>query len=337
MNKISFIVLAVFCFAFNSFAQTEVETIIEKANRLLNLDNQPEAAIVEINKAIAIEPQNGRLYAARANFYRFTENNAEVLNDAQKAAQLSPTDRDVLYAGALVLHQTQQENEALKIADQLITLGDVNRFGWSLRIQIKMQLEDFAGAFEDVTTALELFPQENMFRQNQAVLLRLTGDPEKAMAIYNAVIASLETKLNKPKYQSQKEQIVRDLTNFLFSRAGYYLSKSNTESAQADLTKAVNYAPTDSNYYRRAKVYRELKMYAEAEADLTKSLEVFKTFDKIQILIERGDIYVYERKYDEALKDYRETLKLDATLKEMFDQRVEWLNQMREKSPNQPE
>ena len=92
MKKIALVILVVFCFAYSSFAQTDVEKIIEKADRLSNLDDQPEAAIVEINKAIAIEPQNGRLYAVRANFYRFTENNAEVLNDAQKAAQLSPTD-----------------------------------------------------------------------------------------------------------------------------------------------------------------------------------------------------------------------------------------------------
>lgn len=336
MKKIALVVFAVFCFAANSVAQTEIENIIEKANRLWNVDGQAEAAIVEINKAIAMEPQNGRLYVLRANFYRFTENKAEVLNDAQKAAMLSPTDRDVLYGSALVLHQTQQENEALKIADQFIALGDVNRFGWSLRIQIKMQLEDFAGAFEDVTTALELFPKENMFKQNQATLLRLMGDPEKAIVIYNKGIASLEAKLDKPKYQSQKDQIVRDLTNFLFSRAGYYLSKSNIEPAQADLLKAVSYAPTDYNYYRRAKVYREMKMYAEAEADLTKSLEVLRSFDKIQILFERGDIYVFVRKYSEALKDYREILKLDATLKEISDQRIEWLNQMREKYSNQP-
>src|SRR5215203_677647 len=292
MKKLTLIFLALLYLCLPAAAQTEVETIVEKAKRL-NLEQKTDEAIAEVNKAIVIEPNNADLYLTRANFYWDSDKASEVLKDAQKAAALSPTDRKFLYFAALVVHRSQQYKEALTIADQLIALGDVDRFGWSLRIQIKMQLKDFVGAFDDVTTALELFPNENMFKQNQATLIRLTGDSDKALEIYNKVIASSEKRLPKTKNEGEKAQIIRDLTDFLFSRAGFYLSKSNLEPAQADLIKAVDYAPTDTNYYRRAKIYHELKMYVEAIADLTRALEVFKQFDKIQILIERGDNYVF--------------------------------------------
>jgi tetratricopeptide (TPR) repeat protein len=330
MKKFPLILLTVFLSAFSVFAQTEIENIIEKANRL-NLEQKTAEAITEINRGIAIEPNNPNLYLTRANFYNFSDNKPEILADAQKAASLSPTDRKVLYFSASVLQQSQQLKEALKVADELIALGDVDSFGWSLRINIKMQLQDFVGAFEDTTTALELFPQENMFKQSQAALLRLAGNSDKALEIYNAEIAASERKLNKAKNEYEKPPIIRDLTGFLFSRAGFYLSKSNNEKARADLIKAVNYEPTDFNYYHRAKIYREMELFAEAEADLTKALEILKGFDKVTILIERGDVYVESGKYDDALQDYQEVLKLDSTLKDLFDQRVIWIKQMRGK------
>ncbi len=330
MNKLTLILLAILCLSLQIAAQTEVERIVEKAKQL-HVEQKTAEAIAEINKAIVIEPNNAELYLTRAGYNRFLDNKTDILNDAQKAALLAPTDRRVLYFSAQVLHGSQQETEALKIADQLIALGDVDRFGWSLRINIKMQLKDFVGAYEDVTTALELFPKENMFKQNQAMLIRLMGDSDKALEIYNAVIASSEKKLSKTKTEGEKEQIIRDLTDFHFSRAGYYFSKSNDELGRSDLLKAVGYAPTDSNFYRRARIFRDQEMYREAISDLTKALEILKQFDKVQILIERGDVYVESGQYDEALKDYQEVLNLDATLKDVYDQRVNWIKQMRAK------
>lgn len=335
MKIFPLLIVFVLFFSLPALAQTEVEKIAQRA-KLLHLDNKADEAMAEINKAIGIEPQNADLYLTRAEFFYSAENKPEVLRDAQKAASLQPTDRRVLYFSGEVLRRSGQLKEALTIADQLLALGEVDRFGWSLRIQIKMQLEDIAGAFEDVTTALELFPKENMFKLYQATLIRLMSNSEIALKIYDKVIASSEKKLPKAKNEDEKAQIIRDLTNFLFSRAGYYLSKSNTELALADLIKVIDYAPQDNNYFRRAKIYREIKMFPEAVADLTKALEVLKQFDKVQILIERGDIYVFTEKYDEALKDYEEALKLDAAIKEIYDGRMAWLNRMREKSPNQP-
>jgi tetratricopeptide (TPR) repeat protein len=330
MKKFPLILLTVFLSAFSVFAQTEIENIIEKANRL-NLEQKTAEAIAEINRGIAIEPNNPNLYLTRANFYNFSDNKPEILADAQKAASLSPTDRKILYFSALVLYASQQIKESLKIADELIALGDVDSFGWSLRINIKMQLQDFVGAFEDITTALELFPNESMLKQTRAVLLRLTGDSDKALEVYNIEISLLEKKLNKAKNENEKPPILFDLTGFLFARAGYYLSKSNNEQACADLIKAVNYTPTAVNYFNRADFYRQMEMFVEAETDLTKALEIRTDFPEIQILINRGDVYVESGKYDEALKDYQEVLKLDATLKDFFDQRVIWIKQMRGK------
>ena len=323
-------------FAYPLFAQTEVESIIKNAQQLSNQEKFDEA-VAEISKAIAIQPNNPDLYSHRANYNFLSWKDALILEDAKKAASLNPTDRKVLYFSAQILQKSRHYQEALRISDALMALGDVDWVGWSLRVSIKTHLEDFIGAFEDTTTAAGLFPQVNMFKQNQANLIRLLGDSDKALEMYNVLIASLEAKFGKIKGEDEKAQARRDLTSFLFSRAGLNFAKFNNEQALADLLNAVNYSPTEMTYLRRAKIYRERKMYSEALADLNKALEINKQPEQIMFLIERGDVYYLMQKYAEAIQDYEQVAKLDEKqLKEPMQKRITLAKQKMKENGNQP-
>ncbi len=336
MKKLLLILFVFLLFAFPLFAQTDIEGLVKNAQELSH-QNKFDEAVAEIGKAIAVQPNNPDLYLHRAEYNFLLEKKAAVLEDAQKAATLNPTDKKVLYFSALILHKSRQYQEALKIADALIALGDVDRFGWSLRVQIKTHLEDFIGAFEDATTAAELFPLDNTLKQNQANLIRLMGDSDKALEMYNTLIASLERKFGKIKNEDEKAQAKRDLTSFLFSRAGLNFAKFNNEQAQSDMLKAVNYSPTEFNYLRRAKIYRQQKMYAEAVADLNKALEINKQPEKIMFLIERGDVYYLMQKYAEAIADFEQIIKLDEQqLKEPMQRRIALAKQKMQGNVNEP-
>jgi tetratricopeptide (TPR) repeat protein len=318
MKKLSVSLLALFLCIVSVFGQTTTENFVETAKQF-DHEGKFNEAVAEISKAIAAQPNNADLYITRANYNLLLEKKSEVLSDAQKAVSLAPTDKKILYFSALVLRKSQQYEEALKISDSHIALGDADRFAWYLRIGIKTQLRDLIGAFEDATAAAELFPQDNTFKQNQASLIRLTGDSDKALEMYNSRIASLEIKTNKAKDESTK----RDLSSLLFSRADLYFSKLNNEAAKSDLLKAVSYLPTEFTYLLRAKVYKQQKMYPEAVADLTKALEINKQQEKIIFLIERGDLYYLMQKYSEAISDYEEILKLDdGQLKDLMQRRI---------------
>lgn len=323
MKYLTIILLVFPLLNFSVFAQTEVESYLEKA-RQFNKEQKFEDAANEITKAIALQPNDADLYLTRANYYLFLDKKAEILNDAQKAASLSPTDKKILYFSALILHKTQQHREALKISDALMALGDVDRFGWSLRVGIKTHLEDFAGAFEDVSTAIELFPQDAMLKQNQANLIRLMGNSEKALEMYNKLIAKYEVKFSKATDKNEKATLGRDLAMFLFSRAGIYFAKFDKEKAQADLIKAGEYEKFNQyNYAFRARIYKSQKMYPEALADLTAAIEYDKDDDDVTFLIDRGDVYFAMGRFAEAIQDYEQVIKLDeAQLKEMMQKRI---------------
>lgn len=331
MKKSLLILLAVLILSLSAFAQSKAEKLVVEA-RKMNAEKKTAESYAAINRAIALEPNNAELYLTRADFYFLDENKAEVLNDAQKAASLAPTDRKTLYFAALVLHRSQQYAEALKISDQLMTLGAVELRAWHLRVQIKTHLEDFFGAFEDATAAGEQYPDDDYLKQYQANLIRLMGNGEKALEMYNALIEAAEKKLAQAKNEIAKEKIKRALSMYLFSRAGVNFTKFFKEQALADLTKAVEYLPVATSYFWRAKMYRQQKMLPEAIADLTTALGFNNGIDKVQVFIERGDVYAFMEKFDEAHRDYEQALKLDSAIRPLFDARVAWLNGLRAKN-----
>lgn len=335
MKRLFVSLLFLFFSAAGVAAQTEAATLVEKA-RLFYNDQKFSEAVAEISKAIAFEPGNADLYITRAEYNFLLEKKTDVLNDAQKAVSLAPTDKKILYFSAQILRQSGQYEQALKISDSHIALGDADRFAWGLRVSIKTHLKDFIGAFEDATAAAEIFPQDSIFKQNQANLIRLMGDSDKALEMYNKQIAALETRFNKTKDANEKTQLKRDLISFLFSRSGILFSKLENEQAKSDLIKAIEYEPTESNYFRRAKSYRQQKMYAESVADLNKVVGMNGQFDKAVLFIERGDVLYSMQKYAEAIADYERALKLDEThLKDLMQNRIKLAKQKMEVS-NQP-
>ncbi|MGI8639598.1 MAG: tetratricopeptide repeat protein, partial [Pyrinomonadaceae bacterium] len=174
MKNLPFCFIAILLFAIPAFAQNDIKTFKDNAGEL-SLQGKFNEAITEINKAIALQPNDADLILKRAELQRFAENNQAFINDVQKAVLINPSDKKVLYSGALLLHRAGNYEQALKICSELFALGEPDVWAWQLIVRIKTHLEDFVGAFEDVSKAIELFPENAVFRQNQANLIRLMG------------------------------------------------------------------------------------------------------------------------------------------------------------------
>ncbi len=329
MKTILLIFSLIAFFSISAFAQTQVETILKKVAQY-DRDGNFQDAVNEIGKAIEIEPNNANLYIRRANLNLLLEKNADVLEDAKKAVSIDPTDKKILYSSALVLQQNRQHEEALKIADSLMALCDVNWFGWQLLVGIKTHLEDFVGAFETVTAAIELFPQVESLKQNQANLLRLMGDSDKALEMFTVLINKSTATLKKAKTEVEKQSIKRDLSMFLFSRARLNVLKFDKTQGISDANSAVELLTEKYSYLSRARIYLDLKMYDEALADFTKAIDSAKNDDDedISALLSRGDVYFNLKRYEEALKDYEQVIKIDEKqMKILLQERVNFIKQ----------
>jgi tetratricopeptide (TPR) repeat protein len=327
--------IAILLLAFPAFAQNDFESIQKKVEELGN-QGKFNDAIAELNKVIELQPNDANLILRRAEFHWFAKNNQALLNDVQKAVSINPSDKQILYFGTQLLNRTGNYEQALKNCNELFALGEPDYWTWQLIAQIKTNLKDFAGAFEDVSNAVELFPEDTRFKQNQAILISLMGNSKKAIEIYTSFISANEKKLSAEKDENKKERFKYDLSQLLFKRSRIYFENFDKESAQVDLIKAVETLPTASIYYQRARHYIMFKMPTEALPDLNKAIELGKDKADFGYFLDRGDIYFEMQKYSEAIQDYEQVIKRQDTLTELMQKRVVLAKQKMQQDTNQP-
>ena len=300
-----------------------LDQMLDRAAKL-SAGGQHAEAVEEITRAIEREPKNARLYLLRAETNRLLDRRNLGLEDAAKAVSLAPTDAKVLYQAVQFYRQAQKLGEALRISNHLIKLVDADSFAWTQRIVIKMQLDDFAGAYEDATRAAELFPEVNAFRQYQAAITRRTGDAEKSLAMLDVLIAAVERKYAAVQDENDRRQLERDLTSLYFNRADLRFAEQAIEEAKSDLLRAVAFRPDEMTYLTRAQIYRKQKMYDEALADIAQAMKLSRQPNPLIFLIERGDVYYCQGKYAEAIADFEEVIRLgEPEIKEPMQTRIE--------------
>ena len=334
MKIVSLVFLTFLISTFSIFGQSEVESLRNKSNQFQK-EGKFDEAIVELSKAIAVQQNDANLYIERANLYLLTQNKQNLLADVKKARAISPTDKKSLYYGTLVVFKSGQYQESFTLINHLIALGEPDLPALELRVSILTHLEDFASAYEEITKVIELFPNENGLKHNQANLIRLMGDSDTALDSFSAQIVSLETKLSKIENKDAATRLKWDLSALFFSRANIYQNKFEIEKMKADLIKAVEWHPIPVNYERRANFYTKQKMYDDALADLTKAIE--KDSDKnVGLFLRRGDVYYSMRKYLEAVKDYEQVLKQKTGLEQLAERRISQAKQKMQENVNHP-
>lgn len=321
-----FLVFLSSAFSIATTAQTDVEGLLKKSAEYEQQDKLEEA-VGELTKAIAIQSDNADLYLRRANLYRFLDKKELLAADVNKAASLKPDDKQVILTAARLLRNIQKCTESLSVLNAYIFKNAGSDEVIFARAHGNMCLGDWASAYQDVSKASELNPDNSLYRTSQAGLLAKLGDSANSAEQFNLLIKVLETKLAKTTSEGRKESIKRDLANVYRTRAGANHTKADTVSEFADLAKFVEYSPTDFSYRQRAKIYQDHQMYSEAIADYTEAIRLSPA--ESIFTLERGDVFAEAKKYDEALKDYEQSLKLDPTLKEIVEQRISSLKSQR--------
>ena len=100
---------------------SELKKLVMEESKKGNINN----AIIYLNEAIEIEPNDARFYISRGTF-RGTENYKDAIEDYTKAIEIDPN----------------------------------NVFAYRLRADSKCKLGDYLGAIDDYTKAIEIFPNK---------------------------------------------------------------------------------------------------------------------------------------------------------------------------------
>lgn len=314
MKKLLSIFFAFLSLVIPAFSQND-------SNKPYYAEDKLDADIVEITKAIRLEPNNPQLYLKRANLYRLRRDAEAVSGDVGKAIGISPNDLSIQFTAVYLLYELPGRCEqALAIINTTIANNPKSDEAFEWRFRVKTCLGDLVGALDDINTAISLNPQKSIYKHNQALLQQKLAQTDKALENFNQLIASLEQKLKAAKDANEKENLKRELMMTYFSRSRIFAKNENFDAMFADLNRAVEVHPIHYAYRTRAKAYKWREMYAEAVADLTRALEL--DAEDADLLMNRGDVYFLMRKFPEAIADYGQILKINRGMERLAESRI---------------
>ena len=340
MKTLSYIMVAFLLCTISAFGQKSSKSDIQQfqvwdiltETQRLHTEREYDAAIILLNSAIEKFPDNGHLYLQRAASFTLQKNSKIVLQDIKTAISLLPNDEYIAYEGATLLQMRGQLKEALEVINDFIIDNNSSRSSYTLRSEIRFQINDYIGALNDILIRIDIDPYisygEKRFLFD--VLKNLRND-EIVFNYYDQLLILLDQKsrnllANPPRISSDTEKNIEaaQLTskklnelqrNLIADYAKIYYEKGQILKANRILQKIADTEPKVTAYTFRSKVYVDRKNYNEAIKDLTKAIEYLndQPNKKSNLLLNRGDLYVLAKLYKEAILDYETALNIDTT------------------------
>jgi tetratricopeptide (TPR) repeat protein len=334
--------LLAFVFAFPAWAQSDIESILPNARSLERNNNFAEAA-AEMSKAIALEPKNTHYLFEQAQYYERAKDETNFLKDIDQALILEPDNETTVMDAARYLFQDANPTHcerSLVIVNEFLLKHPQSDKAYSARFFIKQCLDDQAGAFNDISAAIELKPEYALYQANRANLISRMGDSKLALQLLQTLITTLEAKLSHVTDRSEVDPIKRDLGMSLHQVSIVYERGGDKKLAIEALTEAIRYGP-DARYgpniyvRERALAYSRFGMYNEAITEFTQAIadqeELVAKYKyvlpNVRLYLERGDTFYAAGEYTKALDDYRECLRLDDRNKALYEKHIDRVNQ----------
>ena len=173
------------------------------------------------------------------------------------------------------------------------------------------QYEKSIEYFKQWSDKLEKETDENEDRDyNLNYLYSEIGNQYKKLERYDEALiySDMDNNDQALKYVQEAIKIARE-TKYYYARAYYYKYKKDFENALSDYDYCINQFPEDTfAYVRKAEIYKDLNDPEKSLALYKKVLEITK---EAYYYICRGIAYDDLKRYDEALNDYQEAIKLD--------------------------
>jgi tetratricopeptide (TPR) repeat protein len=208
--------------------------------RLQNLE-QPERALPDLERAVAVEPDDAFAYFWRARCHEVLGDRERALANYRRAAALDPTSVDVLHALARALSEQGPGAEARAAWDRVIAAGPGYVDLHLGRAHVLESAGDFRGALADYDRAVALDPATAALAYARAMCLSALERTAEALAELERVA---EAASDQPAY-------LRALGD-LRTQAG------QADAALAPLSRALELEPTASGYSTRGQAHEAL-------------------------------------------------------------------------------
>lgn len=234
-------------------------------------------ALADLNQAILLQPQSVSHYINRGSVYLLTGQNENALSDLNFAISQDVGDEKVYYNRGLVFLAQNALDKALSDFDYSIRLDAHNPKALRKRGLVHLRLGNYQQAIDNFNKSLRI-------------------DDNNAESYHNRGIA--------------------------------YFEIGDSTRAFSDIGKSIELDPSNAvYYYNQGCLYRRGGDYVQAIRDLTKALSLQENYYEAYNC--RGDSYLSLRKFQEAIADYEQLTVIAPLLSEPYRKRAEVHAQMK--------
>ena len=218
-----------------------------------------EQAAADLTAAIEGDPDNVRIYVARAWTYSLWGDYARSVADYGRAIELEPDNADRYFDRANAHRSQGYWDAAMEDMDRAIQMDPERAEFWRERGWLNLDRGELKEAIPDFDRAIELDSQECLARWGRALVNREQEQYEAALDDLSSAIGICPT------------------IGQLYVDRGwlYYDHLGDSDRALSDFSMAIGTVPEETNpYFQRGLLYGYLGMEAEARTDFQRYLEL---------------------------------------------------------------
>lgn len=148
----------------------------------LYLNNNYDAAFLDLNKALEINPSLDLAYTNRGNIYLNRNEAQKALEDYNKALEFKGADALILANRGMANANLGNIEAALSDFDESLKLDSLNAEAYNGRAIAKAQTENYEGAIVDFSKSLKIKPNQHSVYKNRALAHFYLKEYEKGIA-----------------------------------------------------------------------------------------------------------------------------------------------------------
>ena len=160
---------------------------LERAEILMD-QNRFEAALAELNQALAMDPENALVFAKLALCYQGLQDRENALGAARESIRLEPDQDYHHYVYAFVLHQWNYEDAALGAVEKALSLDPEDPAYHALQGSIFLAKRRWKKALAAADRGLALNAEDQQAMHVRALALKQMGRGEEAAEILHEAL-----------------------------------------------------------------------------------------------------------------------------------------------------
>jgi len=249
--------------------------LVMKYLGILNLERKEyDKAIRCYNKAIDLDPNNAEIWFGLGKTYHEKNKISKAIESYTKAVELNPNLIDAWNSLASIYESKNDDKNAINIYKQIISLIPDSTEGTTKEEVNNKKIENYRNI-------LSLDPYNLEAWEGLAIIYEANEEYEKALVCYE-----------------KATEIAPYDIDLWINVGNLYIAKKDYESAIEYYEKAINLAP-DHAIRKNIPLIKSYKKVLETKPD------------DINVWINMGYAYEYNKQYDEAVNCYEKALQID--------------------------